>query len=95
MEVVMHEVDTATQAEIGEALLAELRKITTEQAPALFALREQLEGSDLGVVEYWGMAFDDRAEVVDMKGATRGSFRSAESAHRLFSVSRPLHLLWV
>lgn len=78
-----------------EEFVAELQEIVGEQAPAVFALCEEIGDRYCGQVEYWGMAFDDHAEVVRAAGGERGSFRSAESAHRLFSVGHKLHLLWV
>lgn len=81
-----------TRAEFQSALQA----LVQEEAPRLFALCEEVGDRADGYVEFWGIAFDDRAEVVSVRGSTRGRFSSAESAQRIFSFgANNLHLMWV
>ena len=77
-----------------EKFLAELEELARENAPRVFALCSEVGEREDGYVAYWGMAFDDGAEVVSTSGSMRGSFRSAESALGRLSGRRNLHLVW-
>ena len=70
-------------------VLAELGAEAAEFAPKVFALCES------GEVVFWGVAHADYAEVVSVSGDARGSFGSAESAHRMFSRARDVDLVWM
>jgi hypothetical protein len=68
--------------------------LVADFAPRLFALVEE-EGERVdGRVFAWGMAFEDRAEVVGADRAIRGSFSSADSAHLVFSRCGKMRLVW-
>lgn len=79
-----------TEAEFS-ALLSELVAI---ERPRLFALCEEDGERADGWILAWGMAFDDRAEVVDVEGVLRASLRSPEVAQRLLSHGRRIRLVW-
>ncbi|MEV6230673.1 hypothetical protein AB0L88_22705 [Saccharopolyspora shandongensis] len=74
--------------------MAELRDLARETAPRLFALCEEFGDRHDAQVEYWGMAFDDCADVVSASGQVRASFRSAEAALSRLSRRSNLHLVW-
>lgn len=81
---------------LGEAeFLNALHALACKEAPALFALCEEIGHRASGHVEYWGLSFPEYAALTHVDGNAVGSFRSAESAHRLFSTTTPLHLVWV
>lgn len=65
--------DEETFAEILESMVA-------DEAPRLFAIVEEYGERVDGFIAAWGMAFEDRAEVVSVQGGLRMSTRSAESA---------------
>lgn len=72
-------------------------EIVTDTAPRLFAVFHEEGQEDDGWVAAWGLAFDDRAEVVTPGGALRVTASSPEQAVRHFSRSKSLtgHLVWV
>lgn len=72
----------------------ELREMVADGAPRVFALCEELGERDDGYVRYWGMAFDDCAEIVAASGNSRAAYRSADSALAKLSRRRKLHLIW-
>ncbi len=74
-------------AALTEELVADL-------APRLFALVEEMGERVDSRVFAWGMAFEDRAEVVGAEWAFKGSFESAEVARQLFSRHGTMHLVW-
>ncbi|KWX02504.1 hypothetical protein LI90_3547 [Carbonactinospora thermoautotrophica] len=79
-----------------EEYLAELRDISVSCAPRRFTLCEIDRELQDGWVFGWGLAFEDNA-VLFRPGDhhVTGVFQSAESALRLFSSSRNLHLVWI
>lgn len=79
-----------TEAEFA-ALLSEL---VASERPRLFALCEEDGERADGWILAWGMAFEDRAEVVGVEGVLRARLRSAEVALRLLSQGRRLRLVW-
>ena len=70
-------------------------QLVEASAPRVFGLVEGYDEGSEGEIIAWGMALDDRAEVVAVDGRMRGSFQSAESAHRLFALTGQLHLVWL
>ncbi len=86
----------ATQAPICDepefAALAE--NLVADFAPRLFALVEEQGERVDGRIFAWGMAFEDRAELVGAGRKIRGSFRSADSAHLMFSRCGKMRLVW-
>lgn len=77
-----------------EALLEDLVR---ESAPRVFAVVQELGEREDGWVAAWGMAFEDRAEVLGVHCNARMSLRSPESALRYFNAeadARP-RLVWV
>ncbi|MGH3931654.1 MAG: hypothetical protein ACRDTF_16970 [Pseudonocardiaceae bacterium] len=73
---------------------ARLERLVANFAPRLFALVEEEGDRADGRIRAWGMAFEDHAEVVGVDRAMRGSFSSADSAHRLFSRRGKTRLVW-
>ncbi|MFJ1643777.1 hypothetical protein [Streptomyces sp. NPDC088258] len=63
------------------ALLAE---VVADSAPRLFAVVQEVGDREDGWVAAWGLAFEDRAEVVPYGGGVRMSLPSAEGALRHF-----------
>lgn len=61
-----------------------LEEMVADQAPRLFAVVQEYGDRVDGRIAAWGMAFDDRAEVVSIKGGLRMSLQSPENALRLF-----------
>ncbi|RKT89291.1 hypothetical protein SAMN05421805_11442 [Saccharopolyspora antimicrobica] len=77
-----------------EEFVAALQELARENAPRVFALCEEIGDRQDGHVEYWGMAFDDGADVVSASGQLRASFKSAEAALDRLSRRSNLHLVW-
>jgi hypothetical protein len=76
------------------ALLVE--ELAQETAPRRFALCEVDSELPDARVFAWGLADDDgEAVVVGVEERLFGRFRSAESAHRLFSLARDCRLVWI
>lgn len=72
----------------------ELREMVTADPPRVFALCEEIGEREDGHVRYWGLAFDDCAELVAAVGNFRARFKSVESAVGHLSRRRKLHLIW-
>lgn len=65
-------------------------------APRMFAVVQEFGEREDAWVAAWGLAFEDRAEVVGVHGGTWMSLRSPEAALRYFSpdkATRP-RLIW-
>jgi hypothetical protein len=77
-----------------EEFAAELLEMCVDTAPRRFALCAVEECED-GEVIGWGLALAGSAVVCSPSGHGLGGFRSAESAHRLFSRLGPVRLVWV
>lgn len=78
-----------------EEFLAELQGMVTENAPAVFALCEEIGEYHDGVVRYWGVAHDDHTDLIGTGGSIHTGFRDADTAHRRLSFARRrLHLVW-
>lgn len=77
-------------AEILEGMVA-------DEAPRVFAVVEEYGERVDGWIAAWGMAFDDRAEVVSVQGGMRMSTRSADSALRGFGFGTRIRprVVWV
>lgn len=71
-----------------------LADLVASERPRLFTLCEEYGDRADGRVFAWGMAFEDRADVVGVGGRMRGSFCSPEAALRVLSRCRRLRLLW-
>lgn len=81
----------------GEAEFAELvTAMVNEAAPRLFAVVQELGERVDGRIAAWGMAFEDRADVV-CDGATLLGVRSPECACRLLGRDPDVtaRLVWV
>ncbi|MGQ0837374.1 hypothetical protein [Actinokineospora sp.] len=82
----------------GAAEFAELvAGMVADEAPRLFAVVQEYGERADGRIAAWGMAFEDRAEVVDAVGGVRMSLRSAERAAQMHD-RRPditAHVVWV
>lgn len=74
-----------------------LEGIVADGAPRVFAIVEEYGERVDGHIAAWGMAFDDRAEVISVQGGLRMSTRSAESALRGFGFGTRLkpRVVWV
>ncbi len=79
-----------TEAEFS----AQLAELVASERPRLFALCEEDGDRADGWVLAWGMAFDDRTEMVGDEGSMRMSVASPEVALRLLSRGRRLRLVW-
>lgn len=62
-----------------------LHDIVRESAPRMFAVVQELGDCEDGAVAAWGLAFEDRADVVSVNGVSRLSARTPGSALRFFS----------
>ncbi|WP_406382750.1 hypothetical protein [Streptomyces sp. NBC_01618] len=62
-----------------------VQDLVRETAPRVFAVVHELGDCEDGVVAAWGLAFEDRAEVVLPEGISRLSARTPESALRFFN----------
>jgi hypothetical protein len=72
----------------------EVRELVADEAPQVFALVEEYGGRVDGWIVAWGMAFDDRVEVIGANGGLRMAFNSVERAQRAFSRRRKIRLVW-
>lgn len=77
-----------------EEFIAALADLVASQRPRLFSLCEEYGDRADGWVVAWGLALEDRAEVVSVDCGLRATCESAESAMRLLSRRRRLRLLW-
>lgn len=82
------------QAATDEEFQQELREMVADYALKLFALCEEEREREDGHVRYWGLAFDDCAEVISATENARARFRSVESACAQLSRKRKMHLIW-
>lgn len=73
----------------------ELREVVAFDAPRAFALCEEEGVREDGYVRYWGLAFDDCAEVISTVDDARVRFRSVEAACARLGRRRKMHLIWV
>jgi hypothetical protein len=71
-----------------------VEELVADCAPRLFALVEETGERADGRIFAWGMALEDHVEVIGMDRSIRGSFESADSAHRLFSHCGKMRLVW-
>lgn len=74
-----------------------LKTLVANFAPRLFALIEEEGEREDGVLVAWGMAFEDRVEVVRGDGVEKvitGSFASVDHVNRLYSLRKKMHLVW-
>lgn len=78
-----------------EEFMGALEELVRENAPRLFALCEEVGDRHDAHVQYWGIAFEDCADVVSHSGQLRGTFQSAEAALDRLSRRSNLHLVWV
>ncbi|HEX5405495.1 MAG TPA: hypothetical protein VFX16_24740 [Pseudonocardiaceae bacterium] len=78
-----------------EEFAAELRDLCVDTAPSRFALCAVCGEHDDGIVVGWGLALPGRAVVCNALGGGLGHFRSAETAHRLFSRRGTVRLIWI
>ncbi|HEY0804907.1 MAG TPA: hypothetical protein VGD84_07580 [Pseudonocardiaceae bacterium] len=81
----------------AEAFAASLEGMVADFAPRVFAVVQEYGERVDGRIAAWGMAFEDHAEIVDVKGRVRMGMRSPEDALRGFAFGshvRP-HLVWV
>ncbi|WP_018686687.1 hypothetical protein [Actinokineospora enzanensis] len=68
-----------------------------DEAPRLFAVVEELDDRTDARIAAWGMAFEDRAEIIRTDGPLRMSLSSPESALNLYANNPRVHphLIWV
>jgi hypothetical protein len=74
-----------------------LAEMVADQAPRVFAVVQELGERLDGRIAAWGMAFDEHAAVVDVRGNIFISTESAEASLRRFQVGREItpRLIWV
>jgi hypothetical protein len=77
-----------------EEFAQEIREIVAEEAPRVFALVEEHGERVDGWIVGWGLAFDDRVEVLGANGRLRMTLNSVERAYRVFSRRRKIRLVW-
>lgn len=77
-----------------EEFAQEVRELVADEAPQVFALVEEYGERVDGRIVAWGMAFDDRVEVIGVNGVQWVSVLSVERAHRAFSRHRKIRLVW-
>jgi hypothetical protein len=81
----------------GEAEFADLIEgMVTERAPQLFAVVQELGDRVDGWIAAWGMAFEDRVEVIGADGGVRLSVGTAERALVGFARCPDItaHVIW-
>ncbi|MGJ7908875.1 hypothetical protein ACOQFL_20610 [Actinopolyspora sp. H202] len=90
-----HLVDESELAPLGthEEFRELLADLVRASAPEVFALCEEIGDRADGVVCYWGLSHEDGTEVFAQHGGLHGRFRSPESALRLLSRGRTMHLI--
>ena len=81
------------EEEFGK-LLAEM---VADQAPRMFAVVQEYGERIDGRIAAWGMAFDEHAAVVDVRGNVFISTESAEASLRRFELGREItpRVVWV
>jgi hypothetical protein len=73
-----------------------VNQLVTEIAPRLFAVVQEYGDHEDGRVAAWGLAFDDRVEVIGAEGSPRMSLRAPESALRFYRGDRiTVRLKWL
>lgn len=74
-----------------------LEEMVADEAPRLFAVVQEYGDRVDGQIVAWGMAFDDRAEVVSVGRTRRMSLPAPENALRLFEFGSHLRarVVWV
>jgi hypothetical protein len=78
-----------------EEFAAELRALCVDTAPSRFAICAIRGECEDGIVVGWGLAMPNRAVVCHAHTGSMGRFRSAETAHRLFSRCGAVRLIWI
>lgn len=73
---------------------AELADLVASERPRLFAICEESGDRVDGWVVAWGLALEDRAEVIGTDDGVRASCQSAETALRMLGRRRRLRLVW-
>jgi len=73
-----------------------LEEMVADEAPRLFAVVQEYGDRMDGRIAAWGMAFDDHAEVVSVKGGLRMSLQAPDNALRLFKFGSHIRarLVW-
>lgn len=82
----------------GEAEFSELvTEMVSDEAPRLFAVVQECGKREDGRIAAWGMAFDDRADVVRCGGGSWLSVSSPDRACRLLGRGPDItaRLVWV
>lgn len=77
-----------------EEFAEEVRELVAADAPQVFALVEEYGERVDGWIVAWGMAFDDRVDVLSVNGGRYASLPSVERVHRAFSRRRKIRLVW-
>ncbi|NHD17602.1 MULTISPECIES: hypothetical protein [unclassified Actinopolyspora] len=77
-----------------EEFMAQLQGVVTENAPGLFALCEEIGDRHDAVIHYWGMAHEDRTDLIGTEGTLHLGFRDAATARQRLACRRTLHLVW-
>lgn len=74
-----------------------LSEMVTDQAPRMFAVVQEYGERIDGRIAAWGMAFDEHASVVDVRGNIFISTESAEASLRRFELGREVtpRVVWV
>lgn len=90
----LDDVDDLAPLGTEEEFAAELADLVAGERPRLFALCEEIGDRVDGWVVAWGLAFEDRAEVIGTDDRGRASCESAETALRMLGRRRRLRLVW-
>lgn len=77
-----------------EEFAEEVRGLVADEAPQLFALVQEYGKRVDGRIAAWGMAFDDRVEVISVNGTLRMTLDSMDGVQRRFSQRRKIRLVW-
>jgi len=74
-----------------------LAEMVADQAPRVFAVVQEFGERIDGRIAAWGIAFEDYAAVVDVRGSVFVSTKSAEDALRRFHLGGDItpRLVWV
>ncbi|GAB3450281.1 hypothetical protein [Actinophytocola sediminis] len=81
-----------------EALFAEsLAGMVADEAPRLFAVVQEYGERVDSRIAAWGLAFDDRVEIVDVDDGSRLRLRTSDRALRTYTWGSHIHarLVWV
>ncbi|HET9255524.1 MAG TPA: hypothetical protein VFO16_10015 [Pseudonocardiaceae bacterium] len=76
-----------------EEFAQEVRDLVADEAPRVFALVEEYGERFDGWVLAWGLAFEDRTEIISVNGLHL-RMPSPERAQRVFSRRRTIRLVW-